>query len=445
MVTPFLPKPSLFLNNMNKIKEIIGREIYDSRGNPTVECDVILADGSVGRASVPSGASRGKDEAWEKRDGGNRLSGFGVREAVKGINTEINKEIAGLMPVQVEIDKILCELDGTKNKKRLGANAILAVSIASLKAAAVSEKLPLYKYIENISGASSDHFDFPCPQFNIINGGEHAENNLDFQEFLIIPMGAKSVAEAMQMGGEVYTSLKKLLLDNNLSVGLGDEGGFAPNLRNNEEAIQYVVKAIETAGYHPGKEIFLGLDVAANSFYDQKEELYVFKSQYKKRDRTEMIAHFKSLTLKYPIISIEDPLTETDLDGWKEITEVLGSRIQIVGDDFFVTNPRKIASAAKKGLANSVLIKPNQIGTVSEVFEAVKVAHDDGYICIVSHRSGDTEDSFIADLAYGIKAKQMKSGSLSRSERMAKYNQLLRIEEDIVESRILSSFKNKVF
>lgn len=430
---------------MKKIKEIIGREIYDSRGTPTVECDVILTDDSIGRASVPSGASRGKEEAWEKRDGEQRLAGLGVKDAVRGINSEIKKEIVGQVALQSEIDKILCELDGTKNKKRLGANAILAVSIATLKAAAVSEGLALYKYIGEISGAVSDHSGFPCPQFNVINGGKHAANNLDFQEFIIIPMGAKSVAEAMQMGVEVYTSLRKLLLENNLSIGLGDEGGFAPNLRNNEEAIRYLVKSIENASYKPGEDIFLGIDVAADSFYDSKEGLYLFRSQYKKRDRKEMIEHFKELSLKYPIMSIEDPLVETDLEGWREITEVLGSKIQIVGDDFFVTNPEKIEAAAKSHTANSVLIKPNQIGTISEVFAAIRIAQDNGYVCIVSHRSGDTEDSFIADLAYGIKAKQIKSGSLSRSERMAKYNQLLRIEEDINQNRTLSSFKNKVF
>lgn len=430
---------------MNKIKEIIGREIYDSRGTPTVECDVILSDGSVGRASVPSGASRGNKEAWEKRDGGDRLSGLGVKEAVRGVNTEIKKELLGQKNDQEKIDKILIELDGTKNKKRLGGNAILAVSIAVLKAAAVSDNQPLYKYIQKTSGTGTDHFDYPCPQFNVINGGQHAHNNLDFQEFLIIPMGAKSVSEAMQMGGEVYLSLKKLLLGNKLSVGLGDEGGFAPDLRNNEEAITYLVKAIETAHYHPGKDIFIGLDVAANSFYDGKEKLYIFKSQYKKRDREKMIEHFKELTKKYPILSIEDPLIETDLEGWQEITQTLGSRIQVVGDDFFVTNPDKIIAAAKSGMANSVIIKPNQIGTVSEVFAAIRAAQDNSYITIASHRSGDTEDPFIADLAYGTRAKQIKSGSLSRSERICKYNQLLRIEEDIKNRRILSSFKNKVY
>lgn len=430
---------------MGKIKEIIGREIYDSRGNPTVESDLVLEDGSIGRASIPSGASRGSNEAWEKRDGGNRLSGLGVKKAVEGINSEIRKELIGKEAEQSEIDKILIDLDATKNKKRLGANAILSVSIALLKASAVANKLPLYKYIEKIFKAENKHFDFPCPQFNVINGGKHAENNLDFQEFLIIPMGAKSVAEAMEMAGEVYLSLKKLLLKNNLSVGLGDEGGFAPNLRNNEEAISYVIKAIQGANYKPGKDIFLGLDVAANSFYNEKENLYLFKSQYKKRDREKMIEHFKELVKKYPLVSIEDPLIESDLEGWQEITRVLGAKIQIVGDDFFVTNAEKISRAAKNGQANSVLIKPNQIGTVSEVFEAIKVSEENSYITIVSHRSGDTEDSFIADLAFGTSAKQIKSGSFSRSERMCKYNQLLRIEEDIKNNRNLSSFKTKSY
>ncbi|MBU2595845.1 phosphopyruvate hydratase [Patescibacteria group bacterium] len=430
---------------MPKIKEIIGREIYDSRGTPTVECDVILEDGSVGRSSVPSGASRGNEEAWEKRDGGERLNGLGVKRAVEEINSEIKKELIGMAALQSEIDQALIDLDGTKNKKRLGANAMLAVSVALLKAAAVAEKLPLYQYIEKISKTKTNRFDFPCPQFNVINGGKHAKNNLDFQEFLIIPMGAKSVQEAMEMGGEVYLSLKKLLLENNLSVGLGDEGGFAPNLRNNEEAITYLVKAIEKANYKPGKDIFLGLDVAANSFYEEKEDLYLFQSQYKKRDRAGMIKHFGELSKKYPLISIEDPLVESDFEGWQEITQSLGAKIQIVGDDFFVTNPQKISRAAKKGEANSVLIKPNQIGTISEVFEAIKVSEENSYIIIVSHRSGDTEDSFIADLSFGIGAKQIKSGSFSRSERMCKYNQLLRIEEDIKKNRSLSSFRNKVY
>lgn len=430
---------------MNKITEIIGREIYDSRGNPTVECDLVLADGSIGRASVPSGASRGAEEAWEKRDGGERLSGLGVGETVKAINTEIKKELLGQDPVQDKIDQKLIELDGTKNKKRLGANSILAVSIALLKAAAIAKRLPVYKYIEEISETpSSSRFGFPCPQFNVINGGKHAANNLDFQEFIIIPMGAQSVKEAMQMGGEVYIALKKLLLENHLSVGLGDEGGFAPDLRNNEEAIGYLNKAIKSAGYQPGKEIFIGLDIAADSFYDSQEKLYNFKSQYKKRDREKMILHLKELSLKYPIVSIEDPLVETDKEGWQEITEVLGSRIQIVGDDFFVTTPKKIQEAAKNNQANSVLIKPNQIGTISETLAAIKIARENSYITIVSHRSGDTEDPFIADLAFGVKAKQIKSGSFSRSERMCKYNQLLRIEEDIKNKRVLSSFRNLI-
>ena len=429
---------------MSKIKEIRGREIYDSRGTPTIECDVILDDDSIGRASVPSGASKGSEEAWEKRDGGDRLFGLGVKEAVRGINLEIKKELIGQDSKQEKIDALLSSLDGTKNKKRLGANALLAVSIAALKATASAQNLAPYQYIEKISSISSGHFDFPCPQFNVINGGKHAANNLDFQEFLIIPAAAKSVKEAMQMAGEVYGALRKILLDNNLSVGLGDEGGFAPDLRNNEEALRYLMKAIEKAKYRPGKEIFLGLDVAANSFYDEKEKLYNFKSQYKKRDRDKMIEHLKELTYKYPIISIEDPLIESDREGWQKITQVLGGKIQIVGDDFFVTDYQKIEAAVKQKIANSVLIKPNQIGTVSEVFKAVKAAYDNSYICIVSHRSGDTEDSFIADLAWGIKAKQIKSGSFSRSERLSKYNQLLRIEEDIEERRILSSFKNKV-
>ncbi len=280
---------------MAKIKDVIGREIYDSRGTPTVECDIILDDNSIGRASVPSGASKGKYEAWEKRDGEQRANGMGVGSVVKGINTEIKKEIVGAEADIIKIDKALIDLDGTKNKKRLGANAILSISIATLKAGAVSENLPLYKYIEKISGAATERFDFPCPQFNVINGGKHADNNLDFQEFLIIPMGADNIRQAMEMGGEVYLALKKLLKENHLSVGLGDEGGFAPDFRNNEEAIIYLMRAIEKAGYHAGKEIFIGLDVAADSFYEEKEGLYLFKSQYIKTDRRKMIEHFESL------------------------------------------------------------------------------------------------------------------------------------------------------
>lgn len=427
---------------MAKIKEIYGREIYDSRGEPTVECDLILDDGSIGRGSVPSGASIGKFEAHEKRDGRQRLGGKGTREAVRIIETEIRKELIGKENKQEEIDNLLCELDGTKNKKRLGANSILAVSIALLKASASNLNVPLHLLIEEISRTKHDHYDFPYPFINVINGGKHADNNLDFQEFMIVPMAARSFAQALEMSGEVFLALKKVLKENKLSVSVGDEGGFAPDLRNNEEAISYLMKAINNAGFKPGHEIFIALDVAANSFYESEEKLYNFKSQYKKRDRDKMIKHFAELTSKYPIISIEDPLSEDDYEGWVEITKLLGAKIEIVGDDFFVTNAEKIEQGAREGMGNAVIIKPNQAGSVTETFKATHVAQDNGFTCMIAHRSGETEDTWIADLAYGTKAKQIKSGSFSRGERMAKYNQLVRIEEDRKNNRILSSFKN---
>lgn len=430
---------------MLKIKDVVAREVYDSRSNPTVECDLMLDDGSAGRFSVPSGASTGEKAAHELRDGGKRLEGKGTKRAAENINTEIKKEILGKNTDQNQIDKLLIDLDGTKNKKRLGANAILAVSVALLKANASSLSLPLYKHIEKLAGTKSGQYDFPYPLFNLINGGKHATNNLDFQEFLIVPMGAKSFSEAVEIGAEIFKTLKSILLANKLTASVGDEGGFAPDLRNNEEAISLVTKSIKEAGYRPGGDVFIALDVAANSFYDKKEKLYQFRSQYKKRDRDKMIKHFSELSKKYPIFSIEDPLYEGDDEGWVEITKTLGARLQIVGDDYTVTNPDLIQKAARLGAANTVIIKPNQVGTVTETLEAIKVAKDHGYDCITSHRSGDTEDSFIADLAFGTKSKQIKSGSLSRSERVAKYNQLLRIEEDRMEERELSSFKQSVF
>jgi len=427
---------------MAKIKEIYGREIYDSRGEPTIECDLVLEDGSIGKGSVPSGASVGKYEACEKRDGGQRLAGKGVKEAVGLLNTEIKKELINKENNQHEIDKFLCDLDGTKNKKRLGANTLLAVSIALLKATASSQNLPLHLWIERISGSEHDHYDFPYPFINVINGGKHADNNLDFQEFMIVPMGAKSFSQALEMSGEVFVTLKGILKEDKHSTSVGDEGGFAPNLRNNEEAITYLMKAISKTGFKPGIDVFIALDVAANSFYEASERLYSFRSQYKKRNRDKMIQHFAELTTKYPIISIEDPLVEDDLEGWREITKLLGTKIEIIGDDFFVTNAEKIEAGAKESMANASIIKPNQAGTVTETFRAIEVAQSNGFTCMIAHRSGETEDTWIADLAFGTKAKQIKSGSFSRGERMAKYNQLMRIEEDRKENRILSSFKN---
>jgi enolase len=413
---------------MSSIVDIIGREIIDSRGNPTVECDVLLESGAMGRAAVPSGASTGSREAIELRDGDpKRYMGKGVLKAVEHINTEIAESLMGLDGTeQAYIDKVLIELDGTENKGRLGANAMLAVSMAVAKAAAEESGLTLYRYFGG-SGAMS----LPVPMMNVINGGAHADNNLDLQEFMIIPVGAPSFREALRYGAETFHSLKKILHDKGLSTSVGDEGGFAPNLPNHESAIQLILEAIEKAGYEPGRQIAIGLDCAASEFYKNgKYELAGEKLSLSAGDFTNLLGTWCD---KYPIISIEDGMAENDWEGWKLLTDVLGDKVQLVGDDLFVTNTKILQQGIDQGVANSILIKINQIGTLTETFAAIELAKRHNYTSVVSHRSGETEDTTIADIAVAMNCLQIKTGSMSRSDRMAKYNQLLRIEEDLGE------------
>ncbi|AIY42674.1 Enolase [Collimonas arenae] len=411
---------------MSAIVDIIGREIIDSRGNPTVECDVLLESGVMGRAAVPSGASTGSREAIELRDGDkSRYGGKGVLKACEHINTEISEAIMGLdASEQAFLDRTLIDLDGTENKSRLGANAMLAVSMAVAKAAAEEAGLPLYRYFGG-SGAMQ----MPVPMMNVINGGEHADNNLDIQEFMIIPVGAPSFREALRYGAEVFHALKKILHDKGLATSVGDEGGFAPSLASHEEALKLIIQAIEAAGYEPGTQIALGLDCAASEFY--KDGSYVLAGENMTLTGAQFTGLLASWCDKYPIISIEDGMAENDWDGWKLLTETLGKKIQLVGDDLFVTNTKILKEGIDKDIANSILIKINQIGTLTETFAAIEMAKRAGYTAVISHRSGETEDSTIADIAVGMNALQIKTGSLSRSDRMAKYNQLLRIEEDL--------------
>ena len=411
---------------MSAIVDIVGREILDSRGNPTVECDVLLESGTMGRAAVPSGASTGSREAIELRDGDKaRYLGKGVLKAVEFINTEISEAVMGLdASEQAFLDKTLIDLDGTENKSRLGANAMLAVSMAVARAAAEESGLPLYRYFGGMGGMQ-----MPVPMMNVINGGAHANNNLDLQEFMIIPVGAPSFREALRYGAEVFHALKKILHDKGISVAVGDEGGFAPSVPNHEAAIQLILDAIAAAGFVAGEQIALGLDCAASEFY--KDGKYVLESEGLSLDSTEWTDMLAGWVEKYPIISIEDGMAEGDWDGWKIITDRLGKKVQIVGDDLFVTNTKILQEGINKGIANSILIKINQIGTLSETFAAIEMAKRAGYTAVISHRSGETEDSTIADIAVGTNAGQIKTGSLSRSDRMAKYNQLLRIEEDL--------------
>jgi enolase len=411
---------------MSAIVDIVGREILDSRGNPTVECDVLLESGTMGRAAVPSGASTGSREAMELRDDDkSRYGGKGVLKAVEHINTEISESVLGLdASEQAFLDKTLIDLDGTDNKARLGANATLAVSMAVARAAAEESGLPLYRYFGGM-GATQ----LPVPMMNVVNGGAHANNNLDLQELMIIPIGAPSFREAVRYGAEVFHALKKIIHDKGMSVAVGDEGGFAPNVANHEAAIQMILEAIELAGYRAGEQIALGLDCAASEFY--KEGRYHVEAEGLTLDAGEWTNILASWVDKYPIISIEDGMGESDWDGWKTLTERLGDRVQLVGDDLFVTNTKILKEGIDKKIANSILIKINQIGTLTETFAAVEMAKRAGYTCVISHRSGETEDSTIADIAVGTNAGQIKTGSLSRSDRMAKYNQLLRIEEDL--------------
>jgi enolase len=412
---------------MSAIVDIVGREILDSRGNPTVECDVLLESGTMGRAAVPSGASTGSREAIELRDGDkSRYLGKGVLKAVQHINTEISEAVLGLdASEQNFLDKTLIDLDGTDNKARLGANATLAVSMAVARAAAEESGLPLYRYFGGMGAVQ-----MPVPMMNVVNGGEHANNNLDLQELMIIPLGAPSFREALRWGAETFHALKKILHDRGISTAVGDEGGFAPNVANHEAAIQMILEAIDKAGYTAGTQIALGLDCAASEFY--KDGQYVLEGEgglkLSAPAWTDMLAVWAD---KYPIISIEDGMAEGDWDGWKHLTERLGKKVQLVGDDLFVTNTKILQEGIDKGIANSILIKINQIGTLSETFAAIEMAKRAGYTAVISHRSGETEDSTIADIAVGTNAGQIKTGSLSRSDRIAKYNQLLRIEEDL--------------
>ena len=411
---------------MSAIVDIVGREILDSRGNPTVECDVLLESGTMGRAAVPSGASTGSREAMELRDGDkSRYLGKGVLKAVEHINTEISEAVLGLdASEQAFLDRTLIDLDGTDNKSRLGANAILAVSMAVARAAAEESGLPLYRYFGGM-GATQ----MPVPMMNVVNGGAHANNNLDLQELMIIPVGAPSFREAVRYGAEVFHALKKILHDKGMSVAVGDEGGFAPNVDSHEAAILLILEAIEKAGFVAGEQIALGLDCAASEFY--KDGKYHLEGEGMVLSSAEWIDMMATWVDKYPIISIEDGMAENDWDGWKLLTDRLAKKVQIVGDDLFVTNTKILKEGIDKGIANSILIKINQIGTLTETFEAIEMAKRAGYTAVISHRSGETEDSTISDIAVGTNAGQIKTGSLSRSDRMAKYNQLLRIEEDL--------------
>ncbi len=416
---------------MSIIEDVYAREILDSRGNPTVEVEVVLEDGSLGVADVPSGASTGELEAVELRDGDKtRFLGKGVLKAVQNVNDIIADEIIGLDATdQTFIDQLMIELDGTPNKGKLGANAILGVSMAVAKAAAESVGLPLYQYIGGVNAKV-----LPVPMMNILNGGKHADNNVDVQEFMISPAGAGSFHEALRMGAETFHSLKKVLAGRHYNTAVGDEGGFAPDLKSNEEALQLIVEAIEKAGYKPGKDIFICLDPASSEFYDKEKKRYILASENKELTAEEMVDYYEAWIKKYPIVSLEDGLAEDDWDGWKILTERLGGKIQLVGDDIFVTNTKLLARGIKEKSANSILIKLNQIGTVTETLDAMAMAQRAGWTCVVSHRSGETEDTTIADLVVATNGGQIKTGSASRTDRIAKYNQLLRIEDMLGES-----------
>lgn len=416
----------MLANAFLEIQDVFAREILDSRGNPTIEVDVILEDGTIGRAAVPSGASTGVHEAVELRDGDKeRYLGKGVLKAVQNVNEEIASEIVGLNVFEQEvIDKTMIELDGTENKSRLGANAILGVSLAVAKAAANASGMPLYRYIGGVMASI-----LPTPLMNVINGGSHADNNLDVQEFMIVPVGGESFSESLRIGVEVFHSLKKLLNSKGMITSVGDEGGFAPSLKSNEEALEFLMEAITLAGYKAGEDVLLAMDVASSEFF--KDGFYELKGENKKYTAAEMVDYLAYLAGKYPIISIEDGMAEDDWDGWKLLTEKLGKKVQLVGDDLFVTNPSILARGIESKVANSILIKVNQIGTLTETLNAVEMAKRAGYTSIISHRSGETEDAIIADIAVATGAGMIKTGSASRSDRIAKYNQLIRIEEEL--------------
>ena len=419
--------------NYLQIEKVVGREIMDSRGNPTVEAEVYLADGTVGRGTAPSGASTGEFEALELRDGDkSRYQGKGVLKAVENINTTINDVLKGMDASDIyAVDKAMIEADGTKDKSNLGANAILAVSIASARAAAISLDIPLYRFLGGISGNR-----LPVPMMNILNGGAHAANNVDVQEFMIMPVGAETFKEALRWCAEVFHQLSALLKEKGLATSVGDEGGFAPDLKSDEEAIEYILKAIEKAGYQPGKDFMLAMDAASSEWKGEKKGEYILPKAGTKYTSNELIEHWKKLVDKYPIISIEDALDEEDWKGWQVLTKELGDKVQLVGDDLFVTNTERLGKGIELGCGNSILIKLNQIGSVSETLEAIKMAHKAGYTAISSHRSGETEDTTIADLAVALNTCQIKTGAPSRTERVAKYNQLLRIEEELKDAAV---------
>jgi enolase len=417
---------------MSLIEQITARQIFDSRGNPTIEVDVITDNGALGRAAVPSGASTGSHEAVELRDGDkSKYMGKGVLKAVENVNDKIANELIGMSVFEQNlIDKVMIELDGTPNKGKLGANAILGVSLALAKAAANDLGMPLYRYVGGVNANT-----LPVPMMNIINGGSHADNSIDFQEFMIMPTGAKSFTEAMRMGSEIFHNLAKVLKSKKMSTNVGDEGGFAPNIPSNEEGLKIIIQAIEAAGYRPGEDVFIALDAAASEFYDSETKMYHFKkSTGEKLTSSQMAAFWNDWAKRYPIISIEDGMAEDDWDGWKEHTSLTGKKTQLVGDDLFVTNVKRLQEGIDKGIANSILVKVNQIGSLTETIDAVNLAKRNSYTSIMSHRSGETEDNTIADLAVALNTGQIKTGSCSRSDRMSKYNQLLRIEEELGES-----------
>ncbi|ANE23017.1 MAG: phosphopyruvate hydratase [Eggerthellaceae bacterium] len=413
---------------MSIIIDAYGREVLDSRGNPTVEVEILLEDGSMGRAMVPSGASTGQFEAVELRDGDkDRYMGKGVLTAVDHVNTEIADLLVGAEATdQRAIDEAMIELDGTDNKGRFGANAILGASLACARAAAESAELPLYKYVGGVHAHT-----LPTPMMNILNGGAHADNNVDFQEFMIMPVGASTFAEALRWCAEIYHTLKKVLHEAGLGGGVGDEGGFAPNFKTNEEPLQYIVKACEAAGYKPGEDIMFAMDPASSEYYDAEKQKYVLAGEGREFTSAEMVDYWEALVAKYPIISIEDGMAEEDWDGWKMLTERIGKKVQLVGDDLFVTNSQRLAKGIELGCANAILIKVNQIGSLTETLEAIEMAKEAGYACVMSHRSGETEDTTIADLSVACNTGQIKTGAPCRSDRVAKYNQLLRIEEQL--------------
>ena len=416
---------------MSTIMEVFARQILDSRGNPTIEAEVFLDDGAIGRAAVPSGASTGEHEAVELRDGDmSKYLGKGVENAVNNVNEIITEELIGEDATeQVLIDQILLDLDSTENKEKLGANAILSVSIAVAKAAAASSCLPLYQYIGGVNAKV-----LPVPMMNIINGGSHADNSVDLQEFMVMPAGATDFAESLRMGVETFHSLKSVLKGKGYNTAVGDEGGFAPDLKSNEEALEVIVEAINKAGFKAGSDIFIALDPASSEFYDKNKAKYILKSENRELDSAEMVQYYKKLVDTYPIISIEDGMAEDDWDGWKIMTDELGSKIQLVGDDLFVTNTKRLKTGIERGICNSILIKLNQIGTVTETLDTIQMAHRAGYTTVVSHRSGETEDTTIADFVVATNSGQIKTGSACRTDRICKYNQLLRIEEELGDS-----------